>query len=496
MKEAIENIAIRRGFFWQSSAIYGGISGLYDYAPIGTMLKRGWENLWRSYIIGLDDNFFEIETSDIMPENVFVASGHLANFTDPVVKCKKCGTTYRADHILEDRLKESFEGLTPEGMSQLIKQHDIKCEKCKGLLEDVGTLNMMFPVSVGVEKPVTAYLRPETVQGPYVNFKRTFEVMRKKLPLGLAVIGKAYRNEISPRNALLRMREFTQAELQIFFDSDKINEHPKFDEIKDYVVRIFPVENKESGKTDEVKCSMLTKKLPKFYVYHMAKMQQFYLDILKLPKEKLRFRELSDEERAFYNKFHFDVELQLSIGWKEVGGLHYRTDHDLGGHEKISKQDMSVNIDGKKFIPHVLELSFGVDRNVYALLDVCFKEERERTLFSFPRLLSPFDCAAFPLVNKDNIPEKSLEIKGMLKNSGFSVFYDDSGSIGRRYRRMDEIGVALCITIDHQTLEDDTVTIRDRDSMKQARVATKKLESTIRRFLQGEKIENLGEIVK
>ncbi len=496
MKEAIENVAKRRGFFWQGSEIYGSISGLYDYAPIGTMLKRGWENLWRSYFIGLDDNFFEIEATDIMPEGVFVASGHLKNFTDPVVKCKKCGSTYRADHILEDVLKESFEGLTTQEMSELIRKHGIKCEKCKGPLEDVGTLNMMFPVSIGVEKPATAYLRPETAQGAYVNFQLTFQAMRRKLPLGLAIIGKAYRNEISPRNALLRMREFTQAELQIFFDSDKINEHPDFDEVKDYVVMVFTVENRDSGEIIGIKCSELTKKLPKFYVYHMAKMQQFYLDVLKLPPEKLRFRELSDEERAFYNKYHYDIELQLSVGWKEIGGLHYRTDHDLGGHEKISKKDMSVNIEGKKFIPHVLELSFGVDRNVYSLLDVCYREEQERTLFSFPRLLSPFDCAIFPLVKKDGLAEKSVEIKKMLKNSGFSVFYDDSGSVGRRYRRMDEIGVALCITVDYQVLDDNTVTLRDRDSMKQVRISVDNLESSIKRFLQGEKIENLGQLVK
>ncbi len=496
MKDVIESIAKRRGFFWQSSEIYGGISGLYDYAPIGTMLKRGWENLWRSYFIGLDDNFFEIETSDIMPESVFVASGHLKNFVDPTVKCKNCGSTYRADHILEDVLKENFEGLTADEMSRLIKKHNIRCEKCKGELEDVGALNMMFPVSVGVEKPATAYLRPETAQGAYVNFKLAFEAMRRKLPLGLAIIGKAYRNEISPRNALLRMREFTQAELQVFFDPDKINEHPEFNEIKDYVVRIFPVENRESGKTDEMECSALIRKLPKFYVYYMAKMQQFYLDVLGLSKAKLRFRELSDEERAFYNKYHYDVELQLGIGWKEIAGLHYRTDHDLGGHEKISHHDMSVSIDGKKFLPHVIELSFGVDRNIFALLDLCYREEKERALFSFPRLLSPFDCSIFPLVNKDNLPDKAVEIKNMLKNSGFAVFYDDSGSIGRRYRRMDEIGVALCITIDHRTLEDDTLTLRDRDSMKQVRVGIKNLDQSIRRFLQGENIERLGEIVK
>src|SRR3989338_2999850 len=270
MKDAIENIAKRRGFFWQSSEIYGSISGLYDYAPIGTMVKRNLENLWRSYFIGLDDNFFEIETADIMPENVFVASGHLKNFTDPIVKCKKCGTTYRADHILEDHLKESFEGLTQQQMSELIRKHNIKCEKCKGELEDVGTLNMMFPISMGVDKPITAYLRPETAQGAYVNFKLVFEAMRKKLPLGLAIIGKAYRNEISPRNALLRMREFTQAELQIFFDPDTIENHEKWDDVKDEEITFLSANHKEAH---EIKVSSL--ELPKFYVYHLVFVQNF-----------------------------------------------------------------------------------------------------------------------------------------------------------------------------------------------------------------------------
>src|SRR3989338_9610200 len=194
--------------------------------------------------------------------------------------------------------------------------------------------------------------------------KRQFEVLRKQLPLGLAVIGKAYRNEISPRNLLLRMREFTQAELQIFFDHDNIGEHEEFDEIKDYKLCLFPAANKQTGKVEEISCWAIIEKmdLPKFYVYHLAKIQQFYLDILKIPKEKFRLRELSEEERAFYNKIHWDIEVELNdLGFKEVGGCHYRTDHDLSGHQKISKQDMTVNIEGKEILAHVLELSFGVD---------------------------------------------------------------------------------------------------------------------------------------
>ncbi|MBI4170785.1 MAG: glycine--tRNA ligase [Candidatus Aenigmarchaeota archaeon] len=486
----IEEIARRRGFFWMGSEIYNGLSGFYDYGHLGTLMKRKWENTWRDYFLGLDDNFFEIEPTDIMHEKVFIGSGHVKCFVDPVVKCKKCGNIERADHILEDILKENFEGLNPEALSELMKKHKIKCEKCKGLLEEVKTFNMLFPLDIGVEKPQKAYLRGETAQGVYVNFARAFEQLRKHLPMGLAIVGKAFRNEISPRNLLIRMRELTQAELQIFFDPDKINQHPNFKEVEDYKLRLFIAENRKNENIIEVSCKELKGKLPEFYIYHMAVVQKFYLDVLKIPKEFFRFRELSQEEKAFYNKYHWDVELKLSIGWKEVGGVHYRTDHDLSGHQKISKNDMSVNIDGKKILPHVLELSLGVDRNIFALLDLFYEEEgkEKRIVFRFPRHLAPCDCAVFPLVSKQGLPEKAEEVKKLLQSVKFSVFYDASGSIGRRYRRVDEIGIPAAVTIDHQTFEDGTVTVRDRDSMKQERVAINKLPEFLAEFLRGREL--------
>ncbi len=469
----IEELARRRGFFWIGSEIYNGLSGFYDYGHLGSAMKRKWEDIWRAYFLSLDENFVEIEPAEIMHENVFIASGHATSFVDPIVKCKKCGNVERADHLLEDVLKENFEGLTSSEMASLIKKHKIKCTKCKGLLEEVGTFNMMFPLEVGVENPQKAYLRGETAQGVYVNFSRAFEQLRKRLPLGIAIIGRAYRNEISPRNLIIRMRSFTQAELQIFFDADSIDSHPKFNEIADYNLRVLCAGSK---KIEEMSCKEMSKKLPKFYAYHMAIVQMFYLDVLNIPPAMFRFRELSKEERAFYNKFHWDIELDLSIGWKEVGGVHYRTDHDLGGHQKVSKKDMSVNIEDKKILPHVLELSFGVDRNIYALLDLFFEEAKERTVLKFPSRLAPYDCAVFPLVNKDGIPEKSREVMDLLKTK-LSAFYDESGSIGRRYRRVDEIGVPFAITIDHKTLEDDTVTIRNRDTMQQDRIEISRLAS-------------------
>ncbi|MBI2579467.1 MAG: glycine--tRNA ligase [Candidatus Aenigmarchaeota archaeon] len=485
----IEEIARRRGIFWQSSEIYGGVSGLYDYGHIGTLIKRKWENLWRRYFLGLDDNFFEVECRNIMPEPVFKASGHIDSFVDPITKCKKCGSLERADHLVEKNLNESFEGLSADDLTKMIRKHGIKCPKCGGGLDEVGIINMMLPLMLGGSSP--AYLRPETAQGAYVSFLREFDVLRKKLPLGLAIVGRAYRNEISPRNLLIRMREFDQAELQIFFNPGMINEHGDFGRVSSYKLRVMPVSSRKSGITHEISCSDMTKKLPKFYVYHMAMIQKFYLEILGVAPEKFRFKELGDEERAFYNKYHWDMELCMDSmdGFREVGGIHYRTDHDLSGHMKVSGTDMNVFSDGKKFIPHVLELSFGVDRNVYAMLDMGFTEENvkgeERVIFRLPRALSPFDCAVFPLVNREGMDAKAAEIKRNMASMGMAVFYDSSGSIGRRYRRADEIGVAACITVDSETLKDGTVTLRDRDSMKQVRVHEKDLPEKIRVFASG-----------
>ncbi len=492
-------IAKRRGFFWQGSLIYGGLAGIYDYAHMGVFLKRRWENVWRQFFLGLDDNYYEIQPSLIMHESVFRASGHLESFADPIAKCGKCGNAERADHILEDVLKESFEGISPEDLLKLIKKHNIRCDKCKGEIVDVSQFNMMFPLKMGVGKQEkTGYLTGETAQGAYVNFKQMFEVCRKKLPLGLAIIGKAFRNEIAPRNALIRMRELTQAELQIFFDPDTIEEHPNFGEVENYKLRLLSFENRKAEKIDELTCKQVLEKfkLPKFYVYHLAKVQQFYLDVLKLPRDRFRFKQLSDEEKAFYNKFHWDIEVNLESlgGFKEVGGVHYRTNHDLLGHQKVSSQSMEVNIEGKKILPHVLELSFGVDRNFYSLFELAYTEEKERTVLKFPKVVCPFDAGIFPLVNKDGLQEKAKEIQKFLEENGFVVFYDEGGSIGRRYRRIDEIGVAAGLTIDYDSLKQDDVTLRDRDSMKQIRIKIKDLPQVLRKFLSGEELEKLKSI--
>lgn len=479
--EAITSIASKRGFFFQTAEIYGGKAGFFTYGHLGKAIKNKFENLWRKYF--LDENCYEIQSNNILPEDVFIASGHVANFNDPLTECKSCHFRFRADQFLEDK-QIVVDDLSIEGMANSIKKNKLKCPKCGGELSEVRQFNMMFPVGIGFANE-RAYLSPETAQASYLAFKQEFEATRKRLPLGIAIIDKAYRNEISPRQLFFRLREFTQAELQIFFDPDEINklDEEKWKKIKGYKLIIC-----QKGKVHEQNCEELNKrqKIPKLYIFNMARVQKFYLDILQIPKNKFRLRELGEDERAFYNKIHFDVELELESigGFKEIAGIHYRTDHDLSGHEKQSKKNLHVFYNEKQVLCHVLELSFGVDRNIWALMDLFYKEDKVesevRQMFSFPYIIAPVDVAIFPLVNKDGLPEIAEHVYDSLKKN-FLCIFDDSGSIGRRYRRQDEIGTKYCITIDGQSKDDKTVTVRDRDTMKQIRVKIDKLAEHLKK---------------
>mgnify|MGYP001614001791 CR=1 FL=1 len=496
--EKIMDITTKRGFFYPSAEIYGAKAGFWTYGHLGTKIKHKWEGLWRKFFLSLDTNFYEIDDVNIMPKKVFESSGHLKNFTDPLTECEKCHFRFRADQLAEDELKIDVAGLREDALTKLIRDNKLKCPKCKGSLMDVKFFNMMFDIRVGAVNEEIMYLRPESAQSPYMAFRREFEATRRKLPLGLAVIGRAFRNEISPRQGFFRLREFTQAELQIFFDAEKINEHENWSKINNYNLIVF-----SDKKAKKISCKEMNEKLkiPKFYIYYMAKVQQFYLDVLKIPENRLRFRELGQEERAFYNKIHFDIEINLETlgGWKEVGGCHFRGTHDLGGHQTGSGTNLEITVDEegrvKRFLPSVLELSFGVDRNIWALIDIFYKEEKERTTFSFTPQLSPIDAAVFPLVNKDKLPDISENIFMELFRSGFSVLYDNSGSIGKRYRRQDEIGTNICITVDFDSLNKNDITIRDRDTMKQIRLKNKDLKETLNKLRSGAKLSDFGKFI-
>ena len=498
---SIDEMAVfckRKGFVYASGEIYGGLAGFFDYGHLGVLLKRNFENLWRNFFLGLNENFAEIESSEIMPEKVFVASGHLKNFNDFASKCKK-GHIERADHLLEKNLNQRFEGFTSEQLFEKIKENKISCSVCGSQIESVEITNMMFPIQLGFGNNTKAFLRPETAQSPYVNFKAQLEVMRKKLPLGLALIGRAYRNELSPRNFLLRQRAFTQAELQIFFNPSKINEHEKFEEIKDYSLNVV-LSNERNKGIQKIKCKDLLDKIPKFYVYHMAKVQQFYFNVLEFPKDKFRFYQLNEHEKAFYNKYHFDMEADLDVvGWTEIGGVHYRTDHDLKGHQEISNVNLSFfdEESKEKFIPHVLELSFGVDRNFYSILNFAYfyDEKRQNVVLRLNPKLAPVKAAVFPIVKREDFEKISGEIFNDLKKD-FNVVYDKSGSIGRRYARNDEMGTLFCITIDEDSLKKKEVTVRKRDSAEQVGIKIRNLKESLRKAINDNKdILNFGKIV-
>jgi len=483
----VMSLSVRRGFLWPAADPYGGFAGFYDYGHLGAALRRNWEDLWAETFLGLDDNYHLIDTTTILPEAPLKASGHVDHFTDVLVTCTRCGESFRGDHLLQAATREEHEGLSPAEVDSKIRELGVRCPNCKGELGPSRPFHMMFPIGVGPTGKDAAYLRPETAQGVYLNFKREFEALRRRLPLGLAMVGRAYRNEISPRQGAYRQREFIQAELQIFFDPETFGESVPFAGIADVPIRIaWAAEKARAEAHDLAAQDLVARGLPPWYVFHLVAVQRFYLDALRIPRAAFRFAELDERERAFYNKVHFDVQVaQESLGgFREVGGVHYRTDHDLAGHEAASNAKQSVTVDGRKIIPHVLELSFGVDRNVWALLDLGLSEG-DRDLLRLPPRLAPITVGVFPLVNKDGLPERAVSVHAGLRRR-FATSFDGSGSIGRRYARMDEIGTPFGITVDHATLEGKGVTVRERDTQAQVRVAEAALADTIARLRAGE----------
>jgi glycyl-tRNA synthetase len=471
-----------RGLFWQTAEIYGAVAGLYDYGHIGAVVKRRFEQTWLSYFVDTNDAYHLIEGSNMLPEKPLVASGHASRFNDIIIGCSKCCTYYRADVLLVDMGVNVSEGATPDEIDKAVVEKGLKCPKCKGMFLKSKPFNMMLDLYLGPEKSDKGYLRPETAQSSYLNFFREFNILRKSLPLGLAIIGRAYRNEISPRQGLYRMRELTQAELQIFFDPQawKVN----IDKVKGRKVNVVlyskkVMENKTIGELIE------QDGIPDFYAFHLAMIDAFYRDVIGVPAEKLRFLEKGGDEKAFYNKVHMDIEIDVESwgGFKEVGGLHYRGDYDLASHSKGSMQDLSVNVDDKKVLPNVLELSFGVDRNIWMLIDVFLKKDGDRSVLQIAPYLAPYEAAIFPLQKDDKITAAAKAIHADLRQY-FSMTTDESGSIGRRYARNDEIGVPFCITVDFDTIDErssnkDTVTVRSRDDKKQIRLPISGLKEFI-----------------
>ena len=473
----VMKLALERGFYFPSSEIYADAqAGFWEYGPSGVSLKNKFLELWRRELVRRD-KMIEIDGSQIMSKSVFDASGHLASFADPIVICKKCKSTHRADKIIVEVSQiEIPESADLDEFDKTIAEKNIKCPKCDGDFENAKKFNMMFEVGIGPEGE-SAYLRPETCQSIFVDFPRIFKTMRGKLPLGIAQTGKSFRNEIAPRQSLLRLREFYQAEIEVFCNPGKLSDLGKFSEIKDTKIRI---QIDDEIKSMTCKEAVDSQTIPnEFVAYYLGLLAEFY-EKTGINMEKSRFRKLGDKEKAFYAEVAFDFEVETAVGWLELVACNYRADYDLNSHSDKSKEKFEVMDGDEKVLPHVFELSMGIDRSMYTILEHSLREdkENERMVLSLKPYLSPIHVGVLSLVKKDGLAEKTDEVYLNIKRK-YDVFLDHSGAIGRRYRRLDEVGAPYAITIDHQTLDDDTVTIRMRDSMEQSRIKISELDDKL-----------------
>lgn len=435
----IVSLCKRRGFIFQGSEIYGGAGSVWDYGPMGALLKNNVKAIWWRDMVQMRDDIVGLDSAILMNPKVWEASGHVSGFHDPLVECKKCHKRYREDHILGGRygnvMGKDGRTVCPD-------------KKCGGKLTESRQFNLMFKTFMGpVEDSAhTTYLRPETAQGIFVNFKNALETSRKKLPFGIAQIGKAFRNEITPGNFTFRTREFEQMELEYFVNP---------------------------------------KEAEKFHKEWVEARKKWYLKY-GIKKENLKLREHDKKELAHYAKAATDVEYKFPFGWSELEGIANRQDFDLKQHEKFSNVDLKYfNEETKeKFIPFVIEPSGGVDRATLAFLVDAYDENEKGEVFLrlHPKLAS-IKAAIFPLVKKEGLPKIARDIYYDLKQN-WQVMYDEVGSVGKRYRRQDEIGTPFCITVDFDSLKNETVTIRDRDSMKQERVKIKELKNYLQEKLQ------------
>ena len=572
--EAIVELAKRRGFFFGSNGAYGGTAGFYTFGPQGAALKKNVEDAWRDRFTIREGNR-EIEAPTIMPEPVFEASGHLDTFDDMLVECPECGESHRADHLVEAVTDiEDAEALPGSDVEELIADNDIACPSCGTALAGVTVedFNLMFATDIGPGDAQPGYLRPETAQGIFVEFPRLKEYARGNLPFGITQIGPAYRNEISPRGGLLRLREFTQAELEQFIDPE--DDEPPLDRVRDVSVRLYPAAEQQADDGDYVETTVGeavddgTIGSP-WVGYYLGVAKEWY-DRIGVDLDRFRFRQHLAGERAHYASDCWDAESEVDGDWIEIAGFSYRADYDLSKHgahgddsftvfkrydepksveratvdpdmsvlgpefggdaaavaealETLAERDPdafdgeSVSVDvagethavdtdvanfsvetvtetGEHLTPHVVEPSFGVGRTVQTLLAHAYETDEvdgeTRTYLGLVPEIAPRDVAVFPLVtNDDRLTALATQVADDLRATGLSVAYDESGSIGRRYRRQDEVGTPFCVTVDRDGVETagtETVTVRERDSAAQIRVPVDDLVETLRSLHAGE----------
>ncbi|MFW5963665.1 MAG: glycine--tRNA ligase [Natronomonas sp.] len=572
----LAELAKRRGFFFPSNEAYGGTAGFYTYGPEGAALKRNLEDAWRDVFVR-EEGHMELEAPTVMPEAVFEASGHLDGFDDMIVECVACGATHRADHLVEDAVAdiEDAEAYEPKEVAELIADHGIECPSCGASLADtdVEEFNLMFGTNIGPGSSSPGYLRPETAQGIFVEFPRLKEYARNQLPFGVAQIGRAYRNEISPRRALVRVREFTQAELEHFIDPE--NDEPPLERVADVEVPLYSAaaQNADDGGVETYTVGEAVEEGvigSEWVAYYLGRAMAFY-ERIGIDMDRFRYRQHLAGERAHYAADCWDAETELGGNWVEVTGFAYRSDYDLSKHGEYSGEDftlfrqydepktveratvdpdmsylgpefggaaadvadalealagrdrsafdgeeVTVEVDGESYTvpvektgfaveeqtesgehitPHVVEPSFGVGRLVYSVLihrhGTDEIDGEQRAFLDLPAAIAPTAVAVFPLMTKDGLDDRAEELAHELRGSGFEVAYDDTGNIGRRYRRQDEVGTPYCVTVDYETLEDETVTVRERDSTDQTRVAVEDLPDALRRLVDGATLSEL-----
>ena len=525
-------VATKRGIFQPAFDAYGGLAGFLDYGPVGVRMRRRILEVWRKHYV-INAGCLELDGALIGPEALFQASGHLGEFDDALVGCMECGKQFRADHLIK-----GGEEMSRTDLSNEISK--ISCPNCSSALSEVSSFNLMFSTAVGAGMGLPGYLRPETAQSIFLAFPWLLRQNRGKLPFAGAQIGRSFRNEISPRQGPLRMREFTQMEVEHFFLP---NDEPKLtSDLREIPIVLLPAEGQEINTT--IGKAFDSKVISSSLVAtHLARAQNFLITI-GIPNKKLRFRQHGSNEMAHYSSDCWDGEINTSLGWIEVIGVAHRGDYDLSAHGNASSKEFRVpipgteeeaevwrpdigklgkefrgdaklileaikdiklkpgialNIDGESIVldesymdlkverksqmvyPNVVEPSFGLDRILYCLLESSWNVEGEREWVSLPQDTSPYDLLVAPLMTKDGLDEKAHEIMKAAIDVGVDAYYDEAGSIGRRYARADEIGIFYSMTIDHQTLEDGTITLRERDSKNQSRIQIEDALNRVRR---------------
>ena len=608
--EKVFELAKRRGFLWNSFELYGGSRGFYDYGPLGSTLKRRIEQTWREFYV-IQEGFMEIECPTIGLEEVFIASGHVGGFSDPLCECMNCKEAFRADHLVEN-VMDAAGTLSAEDLTKVIRENEIRCPECGGEFGEAYEFNLMFKTTIGPGTGRQGYLRPETAQGMFVDFQRLSKFYRDKLPFGAVQIGKSYRNEIAPRQGVIRLREFTQAECEIFVDP-RNKKHPNFERFADRELMLYSQEAQQKGESfrmtvrEAVKAGVIAHEV---LGYNIALTNEF-LTKVGIDPARLRFRQHLTDEMAHYAIDCWDAEIETDrFGWVEIVGIADRTDYDLKAHARVSKTELyvyveydepkmvtrfvvnpnmgklgpifkgkakavsdalkqlseeelskseikvtvtgeeltvssdavdfaeeTVKVSGENVIPHVIEPSYGIDRIFYGVMEHAYDEENvaqkaaesglkgteeagkeseakesktkdsktskdkgeaegeeeTRLVMHLASAIAPVQVAVLPLLTRKELADPAKDIILKLREKTLLVNYDDSGTIGRRYRRNDEIGTPYCITVDYDTLKDGTVTIRDRDSMRQVRAPIKGIENVLYELIyRGRAFESAG----